>query len=123
MPCAALLVGLYLLPYSPRWQVQVGRDAEALHSLARLRNLPLTDPRLQAEWIMVRADAIEAREVIVKKHPSLQDGSFGSELKLEVASWVDMFGPGILRKTMIGVMLMVFQQFQGINAVCPHQHL
>jgi hypothetical protein len=39
------------------------------------------------------------------------------ELKLEYHSWVDMFKPGILPRTLIGVGLMFFQQFQGINAV------
>jgi hypothetical protein len=40
-----------------------------------------------------------------------------SELKLEAASWADMFRPKLIRQTMIGIMLMFFQQFVGINAV------
>ena len=32
-------------------------------------------------------------------------------------AWIDMFKPNIIARTMIGVMLMVFQQLQGINAV------
>jgi hypothetical protein len=34
-----------------------------------------------------------------------------------VASWLDMLKPGIRRRTMIGVVMMFFQQFVGINAV------
>ncbi|UOH82484.1 hypothetical protein LQV05_005186 [Cryptococcus neoformans] len=91
-PCIALTIGLWKLPYSPRWLAQ-------------------------AEWITIRAEAIQNREVIVKAHPSLQGQDFMSELKLEIASWVDMFKPKLIRRTIIGPVLMLFQQFSGINAL------
>ncbi|AFR95554.1 monosaccharide transporter [Cryptococcus neoformans C23] len=116
-PCIALSIGLWKLPYSPRWLAQVGRDEDSLHALKRLRGFPVTDPRLQAEWITIRAEAIQNREVIVKAHPSLQGEDFMSELKLEIASWVDMFKPKLIRRTIIGPILMLFQQFSGINAL------
>lgn len=47
----------------------------------------------------------------------MADQSTKSELKLELASWVDMFKAGSIRQTMIGILLMFFQQFVGINAV------
>lgn len=90
---------------------------EALESLSRLRSLPKEDPRVQAEWITIRAEAIHNREVLVAAHPSLQGLDWRSELKLEAASWADMFRPKLIRQTMIGIMLMFFQQFVGINAV------
>lgn len=98
----------------------MGRDEDSLHALMRLRGFPVTDPRLQAEWITIRAEAIQNREVIVKAHPSLQGDDFTSELKLEIASWVDMFKPKLIRRTIVGPILMVFQQFSGINAVRFH---
>jgi sugar porter (SP) family MFS transporter len=116
-PCVLLGLGLWKLPYSPRWLVQVGRDQDALQSLVRLRGLPTSDPRLQAEWITIRTEAIMSREIVTRAHPSLQGTSLGSEIKLEAAAWVDMFRGPVIRRTMIGVMLMVFQQFQGINAL------
>lgn len=116
-PCVVLAFTLWQLPYSPRWLALRGRDMEALESLARLRSLPKEDPRVQAEWITVRAEAIHNREVLVAAHPSLQGVDWRSELKLEAASWADMFRPKLIRQTMIGIMLMFFQQFVGINAV------
>lgn len=47
----------------------------------------------------------------------MADQSTKSELKLELANWVDMFKAGSIRQTMIGILLMFFQQFVGINAV------
>jgi hypothetical protein len=51
-----LLVGTFMLPYSPRWLVTKGRNAEALAALCKLRRLPNTDPRVQAEWLSIRAE-------------------------------------------------------------------
>ncbi|KIR26192.1 sugar transporter [Cryptococcus deuterogattii LA55] len=118
VPCIALGIGLWLLPYSPRWLATVGRDQDALDALVRLRRLPPSDPRLQAEWITIRAEAIQQREVVITSHPHLQGGSgFVQDFKLEMHAWFDMFKPNIIARTMIGVMLMVFQQLQGINAL------
>ncbi|OXG19746.1 sugar transporter [Cryptococcus neoformans Tu401-1] len=118
VPCIALGIGLWLLPYSPRWLATVGRDQDALDALVRLRQLPSSDPRLQAEWITIRAEAIQQREVVITAHPHLQAGSgFVQDFKLEMHAWFDMFKPNIIARTMIGVMLMVFQQLQGINAL------
>ncbi|KIR41204.1 sugar transporter [Cryptococcus deuterogattii 99/473] len=118
VPCIALGIGLWLLPYSPRWLATVGRDQDALDALVRLRRLPPSDPRLQAEWITIRAEAIQQREVVITSHPHLQGGSgFVQDFKLEMHAWFDMFKPNIITRTMIGVMLMVFQQLQGINAL------
>ncbi|BEI83932.1 hypothetical protein CcaverHIS002_0405360 [Cutaneotrichosporon cavernicola] len=116
-PIVILAGLLFFLPYSPRWLVQVGRDEEALQSLVRLRRLPATSPIVQAEWITIRAEAIRNRDVLVKGHPKLVGDDIKSVLKMEAASWVDMFRPGVIKRTMIGVALMVFQQFTGINAL------
>ncbi|WVQ75206.1 hypothetical protein IAR50_004818 [Cryptococcus sp. DSM 104548] len=117
LPCIGLSFGLYKLPYSPRWLASVGRDEECLQALVRLRRFPTTDPRLQAEWITVRAEAVHNREVMLEEHPHLQGEDMWSQVKLEAASWADMFKPKMIRRTMIGIMLMVFQQFLGINAL------
>ncbi|OCF40875.1 monosaccharide transporter [Kwoniella heveanensis CBS 569] len=116
-PCVILVGVLVVLPYSPRWLALRGRDLDCLNSLCRLRELPATDPRVQAEWITIRAEAMRNREVAVQAHPTLQGDSTSDEFKLEVASWIDMFKNGVIRQTMIGIMLMFFQQFSGINAL------
>lgn len=63
-PCILLAATLWRLPFSLPWLTQVGRDREALDSLSALRCLPTTDPRVQAEWIMIRAEAIRNRETM-----------------------------------------------------------
>ncbi|RSH80159.1 hypothetical protein EHS25_007264 [Saitozyma podzolica] len=108
---------LFILPYSPRWLASQGRDQECLDTLCRLRGLPPTDARVQAEWLSIRVEAIHNREALLERHPTLTEKGFATEVKLEMASWVDMFKPAVIRRTMIGIALMFFQQFVGINAL------
>lgn len=121
-PGIPLAIALFFLPFSPRWLAGKGRDRDCLDVLCKLRRLPATDPRIQAEWITIRAEAVYNREALIERHPSIQGNDFKSEFKLEVASWVDMFKPAVIRRTMIGIMLMFFQQFVGINAVGRHRY-
>ena len=114
-----LAIAIVYLPYSPRWLALRGRDRDCLDSLCRLRQVDPSDPRVQAEWITIRAEAIRNREVQVAQHPELCDGSSRSEIRLEIAGWMEMFKPGVLRQTVTGILLMWFQQFSGINAVRP----
>lgn len=117
LPGLVLGVGIVFLPFSPRWLGSKGRDEEALHALTQLRRLPATDPRVQREWFDIRAEARLVNEISKERHPDLQDGTRTSRMKLELASWADLFKKGCLRRTHVGVGIMFFQQFVGINAL------
>lgn len=117
-PAIPLVLALiFFLPYSPRWLASKGRDQECLDTLCRLRSLPATDARVQAEWLNIRAEACRNREDAITRHPSLHTDDFPTQIKLEAAGWVDMFRPGVIRRTLVGILLMFFQQFCGINAL------
>jgi len=88
LPSALFLVLLGLVPESPRWLVEQGRQAEALGVLARV------DGR---EYAAAEIRAIEA--VVVQ-----ESGSLGQLLQ-----------PGLRRVLVIGVALAVLQQITGIN--------
>jgi hypothetical protein len=95
---------LYFLPFSPRWLAAKGRDQEAFDILCYIRKLPPTDPRVQAEWITIRAEASHDRDAAVRRHPKMSGAvGFFPELKLEALSWVDMFRKAVIRRTMIGI--------------------
>lgn len=117
VPGLVLGLGILFLPFSPRWLVSKGRDAEALQALARLRQLPATDIRIRQEWFDIRAEVAFHKEISAIRHPGLQDRSAISRIKLEIVSWTDCFRRGCWRRTHIGVGLMFFQQFVGINAL------
>ena len=113
IPGFILAAGIVFLPFSPRWLASKGRDDEALQVLAKLRNLPSTDSRVQMEWFEIRAEVAFTREVNRERHPTLQDGTRSSNFKLEAASWLDCFRRGCWKRTVVGMGIMFFQQFVG----------
>lgn len=117
LPGLLLGVGIFFLPFSPRWLVSKGRDREALLSLAKLRQVPQTDHRVVQEWFDIRAEVALQREISAERHPFLQDDKQAHRLQLELASWADLFKRGCWRRTHVGIGLMAFQQFVGINAL------
>lgn len=117
IPSTILGLGILFLPFSPRWLASKGRDDEALQSLGKLRQLPETDHRVQQEWYDIRAEALFHRQTNAIRHPDLQSKSKMNSIKLEIASWTDCFRSGCWRRTHIGIGLMFFQQFVGINAL------
>jgi MFS family permease len=118
LPAIMMFVFIFYLPFSPRWLAGKGRDQEALEVLCFLRRLPASDPRIQAEWITIRAEAVHNREALLMRHPGFKGSKgFVSDMKLEGHAWIDMFRSNVIRRTMIGIGIMFFQQFVGINAV------
>ncbi|KAJ5815392.1 MFS monosaccharide transporter [Penicillium riverlandense] len=117
IPAFILAGGVLALPFSPRWLASKGRDEEALASLCKLRRLPASDKRVRQELMDIQAEARFHQEMNAAKHPGLQGGGAKDSILLELASWADCFKSGCWRRTHIGIMLMFFQQFVGINAL------
>nr|KAJ3420055.1 hypothetical protein HK105_006159 [Polyrhizophydium stewartii] len=102
VPGALLLLIMFFMPFSPRWLINRDRDAEALTILARLRNLPESDPAVAAEFKDIRDSVHEEREI-------------------GQASWPELFAPGIGKRTFLGFFLQFFQQWTGINVILYYQ--
>jgi sugar porter (SP) family MFS transporter len=90
VPGAALVIGMYFMPFSPRWLVEKGRDEEAHGVLDRYR----------FEEDDVDGEIREIKEIAV------------SEVPLR-----DLVAKGVRRMLLVGVALAVFQQIVGINTV------
>ncbi|KAG5520268.1 hypothetical protein PMAC_001347 [Pneumocystis sp. 'macacae'] len=117
LPSLVLGVGILFLPFSPRWLAFKGRDKESLRSLSKLRQLPESDPSIQKEWTEIRAEIKFQKEVSEIRHPKLKDNRISTMIKLEIATWCDLFKQGCWRRTIVGIGVMFFQQFVGINAL------
>lgn len=97
LPATLLALGTTQLPFSPRWLAAQSRDQETLHVLSQLRSLPASHPAIQREWHEIK------EEVALQKETQTQ--------------WREMFRGRIRRRVGIGVGVMFFQQFSGINAL------
>ena len=116
-PALVLGAGVTFLPYSPRWLCMKNRDDEALRTIAKLRQVPESDSRVLQEWFEIRSEVAYRREIEQEKYPHLQDGSIISRLKIQANGWADTWRGRAWRRTQVGVGLMFFQQFVGINAL------
>lgn len=118
LPGFILGAGIVFLPFSPRWLASKGRDQETLQSLSRLRRVPQTDQRVRLEWFDIKAEVALQREALRERHPKLfLNESKGTKVKCEVVGWTDLFRKNCWRRTMVGMGIMFFQQFVGINAL------
>ncbi|KAK3415694.1 hypothetical protein EUGRSUZ_H01565 [Eucalyptus grandis] len=96
IPCAVLLFGLFFIPESPRWLAKTGHEKEFEAALQKLRG---KDADISEEAAEIQ-DYIETLQLLPK------------------ASILDLFQRRYLSSVIIGVGLMVVQQFGGINGVC-----
>ncbi|KAI0795121.1 hypothetical protein C8Q75DRAFT_863742 [Abortiporus biennis] len=114
IPGIFLAFGSIFLPPSPRLLVAQGRYDEARNSLARLRRRnpseAESDPLVQIELLEMRSEVL------------LMERAFGTTVKesgirAEIRTWGRLFSKKYRDRTFIGVLMMFFQQWSGINAL------
>ncbi|KAL7422311.1 Plasma membrane low glucose sensor [Cryptotrichosporon argae] len=96
-----LIIGMALLPETPRHLLNKGKEAAARRSLARLTGLPADSPAVDAEVAEINAALVE-------------------ELEGRASSYKDCFTRGAsqnLLRTMTGITIQAMQQLTGINFI------
>lgn len=93
-----LIVGMTILPETPRYLVKKGRHDKALKALARLRRLPTDHPSIVHEL-----DEIEANHEF--------------ELGLGKATYLDCFKGNVGKRLLTGCLLQILQQLTGVNFI------
>lgn len=98
VPCAFLIVGLPFLPRSPRWLAKVGREKEAIETLANIQAGGNTeDPLVIAEW----------DEIVTTMNAEREAGQ----------GWGKFFKNGMWKRTMAGMSVQAWQQLAGANTI------
>ncbi|KAH8929561.1 general substrate transporter [Atractiella rhizophila] len=117
-PALILWGGIYLLPESPRYLLQSGREEDSLRVLASLRRLPIDHELVRIEHLEVKSEYLFEQETNREKFPQYQDGSRKSRFLLQVYSYASLItNRSNFRRVATGAIIMFFQQWSGINAV------
>lgn len=90
IPSLLFLLGLFVVPESPRWLIQQGREQEGMQVLTR-----------------INGEAAARRDL-----ENIHRTSAG-----EKGSYKELFSPRLRKVMLIGILLPLFSQFSGINAV------
>ncbi|KAJ2971385.1 hypothetical protein NUW58_g9431 [Xylaria curta] len=98
IPVIVLMVGLPFLPRSPRWLAKVGREEEAIQTLADIQAGGNRDDALViAEWE-------EIYTVLVAERESVQ-------------GWRKFISNGMWKRTLAGMSVQAWQQLSGANVI------
>ncbi|XP_023746363.1 sugar transporter ERD6-like 5 isoform X4 [Lactuca sativa] len=95
IPCMLQILGLLFIPESPRWLAKIGLWKECEYALQQLRG----------ENADISEEAAEIRDYTETLDQISESGVF------------DLFQPEYAKSLIIGVGLMVLQQFGGVNAI------
>lgn len=105
------------MPFSPRWLINKGREEEALHTLAKLRNLPEDHNLVQVEFLEIKSEAEFERRIFARRFP---DVTQDSTIRREIAQYVNIFRTrDSFKRVAIGSLVMFFQQWTGIDSSEP----
>ena len=93
-----LIVGMLILPETPRYHIKMGRSQQAAKSLSRLRRLDVDHPALVEELSEIQAN-------------------HEYELSLGASSYIDCFKGSIGKRLFTGCSLQALQQLSGVNFI------
>lgn len=112
LPAIVLGAGMFFMPYSPRWLVEVGRDDEAKATLSRLRSLPVDHPDVVREYVEIKSEIVTIRQIRESR------GTGKGKLARAMQPYVELMSTkSNFHRLYIGCTTMFFQQFIGCNAI------
>ena len=120
VPAVLLALGIWWMPFSPRWLVKVGRDDEAKATLAWLRKKDLDDDMVHAELLEIKAEALFEQRVFAKHFTHLKPETTGV-VKRELYGYAQIFSSmDNFKRVGTAWLVMFWQQWSGIDASTNH---
>ncbi|KAF7897308.1 hypothetical protein EAF00_005536 [Botryotinia globosa] len=117
-PAVILFVGILFMPFSPRWLVHHGREAEARKVLAQLRNLPQDHELVEIEFLEIKVQSLFEKRSIAELWPGLQELTWTNTAKLQFVAIGSLFKTKpMFKRVIVATVTMFFQQWTGINAI------
>lgn len=117
IPAVVLAIGVWMMPYSPRWLVKDVQEDYALRTLSRLRGRPIDDPLIQVEFLEIKSECEFEIRTFEKKFPHLTENSRRNPWVREVMQYVPIFkAKDSFKRVAIASLVMFFQQWSGIDS-------
>ncbi|KAI5467512.1 general substrate transporter [Mariannaea sp. PMI_226] len=118
IPAVLLALGIWWLPFSPRWLVKKGRDEEAVKTLSYLRNLPEGDERVQVEYLEIKAECLFEQRAFAKAFPNLAAKEQGNMWVREFAQYYNIVRTwDNFKRVATAWIVMFWQQWSGIDSI------
>lgn len=116
IPAVALAIGIWFMPFSPRWLVKVGRDEEAKKTMAWMRKLPVEHELVQIEYLEIKAESVFEKRVFERDFPKLAAKPKSAFIE-QFAQYASCFNSvDNIKRVLTGFFIMFFQQWSGIDA-------
>ncbi|KAF2431229.1 high affinity glucose transporter [Tothia fuscella] len=114
VPGFILFVGMFFLPYSPRWLASKDRTEEGLMVLAKLRRSTQNDPQVLAEWQEITDQLRFEREHVVTSYRALVEPKMFKRviLGMSIQMWSQLCGMNIMMYYIVYIM-------EGANIASP----
>jgi hypothetical protein len=103
VPGVMLTIGMFFLPESPRWSAKSKGQEVTVRQLANLRNLPIDHEYINEEMFRIMEQIEQERAAVSGKGL--------------LAEYRELAMPGNRRRIVVGVLIFVFMQFAGSNAI------
>ncbi len=117
IPAICLAIGIWWMPFSPRWLVKAGKEEKALKTLAWLRKLPEQHELVQVEFLEIKAEALFEERAFARNFPKLAAREKQSVWIREVAQYVNCVRTwDNFKRVYTAWLIMFFQQWSGIDS-------
>ena len=116
VPAVILGAGMMFMPFSPRWLVHHGREAEARRVLASLRGLSQDHELIEIEYAEIRAQSLFEKRTLAERFPHLSKQTAWNTFKLQWVAIASLFqSRPMFKRVIVATVTMFFQQWTGIK--------
>ncbi|TLD33099.1 hypothetical protein PspLS_00090 [Pyricularia sp. CBS 133598] len=118
IPAILLAVGIWFMPFSPRWLVKKGRYEEARKTLAWIRKKDLDDPLVEVELLEIRAEQLFEERAFARALPQYANKEDRNPWVHEIVGYIQCFKTwDNVKRVATAWLVMFFQQWSGIDAI------